>query len=130
MNDERKKIVLKWLYDECSHKWFIPGVLDPIANKAGNPPCNLSPTEILSIFETLRKEEYIFPVVNQFGRSCFILNEMKESEWIDKIESTAPTKEKVVGDFVKSGTSRFIKEFGVGMIGGAATLVIGKLLGE
>jgi hypothetical protein len=101
MNDQRKKEVLTWMYQQLSRKWFSPYVLDPIHNKAGNPPCNLSKTEIYSIFKILRKEEYIVPVINQYGYPCFILNEMRESKWIEKIENTAPTKGKIVGDFVK-----------------------------
>ena len=129
MNEERKKEVLRWLYNECGHKWFIPQVLDPVANKAGNPPCNLSPTEVLSVFETLRKEEYIFPVVNPLGRSAFVLNEMKEQEWLEKIENTAPTKEKIVGTLVKSGVTHFAKDFGVGFSGGLVAFIVAKIFG-
>lgn len=129
MNEERQKRVLSWLYSECGHKWFTPLVLDPVANKAGNPPENLKMTEIHSIFETLRKEEYIFPVVNQFGHSCFILNEMKELEWIDRIEDTAPTKSRIVGKYAKTGILYFSRELGAGVVGGVVAIITGKLLG-
>jgi hypothetical protein len=129
MNEERKKAVLRWLYNNCGHKWFVPAVVDPVSNKAGNPPCNLSPPEILSVFETLRKEEYILPVVNPYGRSAFVLNEMKEQEWLAKIENTAPTKEKMVGDFAKHGVKYFAAQFGAGMIGGAVSWFVAKVFG-
>ena len=129
MNDQRKKEVLTWMYQQLSHKWFSPYVLDPIHNKAGNPPCNLSQTEIHSVFETLRKEEYIFPVINQHGYPCFILNEMKESEWIERIDNTSPTKEKMVGDFVKKGFVDFFKQIVAGISGGVVTIIVAKILG-
>ena len=129
MNDQRKKEVLTWMYRELSHKWFAPEVLEPIRNKAGNPPCNLSQTEIHSIFETLRKEQYIFPVINQHGYPCFILNEMRESEWIEKIESTAPTKGKIVGDFAKKETVFAFREIFSGGIGGILGYVIARIFG-
>ena len=67
------------------------------------------------------------PVVNPLGRSAFVLNEMKEQEWLAKIENTAPTKEKMVGDFIKSGIKEFAKQFSAGMIGGAVTWLVSKV---
>ena len=130
MNDERKKEVLTWMYRELGHKWFGPAVLCPIRNKSGKPPCSLSITEIHSVFETLRKEEYIFPVINQHGQPCFVLNEMKESEWIEKIENTAPTKEKIVGDMIQSGISYILQQFGVGFTGGIVAFILSYIFSK
>ena len=129
MNDTRQKEVLGWLYDNCSHKWFTPWVLDPVANNAGNPPCNMSWTEILSVFETLRKEDYILPVAGPSGHPAFILNEMKEVEWRDKIDSTAPSKEKIVGDFIVRESRFAFREVFSGVIGGIVGYVIARIFG-
>jgi hypothetical protein len=127
MNDTRQKEVLAWLYDNCSHKWFTPWVLDPVANKAGNPPGNMSWTEIVSVFQVLLKDGYIIPIAHPSGLPVFILNEMRETEWIEKIDSTAPTKDKIVGDFIKSGAKDFMRQLGAGMIGGAVTWLVASV---
>lgn len=129
MNENRKKTVLDWMYVKLSHKWFTPYVLDPIHNKAGNPPCSLSITEIYSVFETLRKEEFIFPVINQYGYPCFVLNEMKELDWIKRIEDTAPTKGQIVGGFVKKESAFAFREAFSGVIGGIVGYVIARMFG-
>jgi hypothetical protein len=124
MNDARQKEVLAWLYDNCSHKWFTPWVLDPVANKAGNPPGNMSWTEILSVFDTLLKEGYIIPVAHPSGLPAFILNEMREKDWRERIDSTAPTKEKIVGDFIMKESRFAIREAFSAVIGG----IVGALI--
>ena len=129
MNATRQKEVLGWLYDNCSHKWFTPWVLDPVANKVGNPPGNMAWTEIVSVFQTLLKEGYIIPVAHPSGLPAFILNEMREEEWIEKIDSTAPTKEKIVGDFIVKESSFVLREIVTGVIGGIVGYVIARVFG-
>ena len=102
MNDERQKIVLRWLYNNCSGKWFTPNVLSPIYNSAGNPPKDIKPEEIFSIFDDLRKLDYILPVINEYGQGCFILNECREGEWLNKISGLNQKKiRKVSGYMIK-----------------------------
>ena len=130
MNDTRQKIVLRWLYSNCGHKWFTPWVLDPVANKAGNPPCNMSWTEILSVFQALIDEGYVIPVPHASGLPAFILNEMREQDWRDKINSTAPTPDKIVGDFIKKGSSYIFREIAVGVTGGIVGGIVGFILAQ
>lgn len=83
--------------------------------------------EIISIFEELRKEGYILPVVNQYGHGCFILNECKENEWLEKIADLNPTPERIAGKYVKNRITEFFSALGAGMIGGAVTILLSKL---
>jgi len=55
---------------------------------------------------------------------------MKESEWIEKIENTAPTKRKIVGNFLKQGFSFASKEFASGIIGGISGGVVGYIIAK
>ncbi len=127
MNEIRQKVALQWLYNNCGRKWFTPLVLDSAANAAGNPPKEIHPTEVLSIFEELRKSEYILPVVNQYGIACFILNECKENEWLEKIDKLAPPPERKVWDFIKAHFASITSGFIAGAAGSLAIALVEKL---
>jgi len=127
MNDARHKIALRWLYSNCGRKWFTPLVLDSVANAAGNPPKEIQPTEVHSIFEDLRKLDYILPVVNERGVGCYILNECREKEWLEKIDKLAPSPEKRVRDFLEGQAASIASGFVAGLIGALAVALVEKL---
>ena len=127
MLEERKKWALSWMYNNLSHKWFEMSVMDRSKNPDSTLTETYTNTEIHSLFETLRKEDYIFPVVNQHGSPCFILNEMKELEWINRIEDTSPSKARVVGRFFKTEGFIWYREIASGFIGAAIVYIATRI---
>ncbi len=124
MNDARQGLALRWLYNHCGNKWITPAVLD----KTQNPDPSLVEifdiTEIYSIFEHLRKEGYILPVINQFGARCFVLNEMKEGEWIERLKDLSPTPERVAGKWLKFQSNMGAANLWSSFSGGLAAFVL------
>lgn len=127
MTEERKKRALQWMYQSLVGKWFGSSVLDKRANPDPTLTEAFTTSEIHSLFETLRKEDYIFPVVNQHGEPCFILNEMKELEWIEKIDDTAPNKARNVGRFLKNEGFIWYREIISGVIGAAIVYIATRI---
>ena len=128
LDETKKKLALEWLYTHCHDKWFNPRVLDKTINPDPTLTEIFSPPEYHSIFESLRKEEFILPVVNQHGQPCFIMNQMKGQEWVDKIADTNPSLSRVVGQYGKRGFTFAAKEVVSVLIGSVVGSAIGYVV--
>ena len=77
-------IAVEWLWKQKGHDlWVTPAVLTQLNEKDPSAP-KLSASDAINVFHFLSREQLIFPIRNN-NHTVYLLNEIKEQEWLNII---------------------------------------------